>query len=154
MINGCQYDWESVTIVMQSGVAIGITNISYKDERPVEPRYGKGSVPRGYGRKNYKADGSMELDLLEAELLQAALGMSYYKAQPFPIIVKYANQDQPIVVDTLPDCKITKVDTSAKQGDEVVGVRKFDFVILSPIKWGDVGALDAIGEFLKEKVTL
>lgn len=140
-INGNQYDWESVTIQLPNGTAIGVTDISYSDERPVEGRYGKGSLPRGYGRGNYKASGSMEMDLDEAERLLAALGGSYYGAKPFPVVAGYANDDMPAVTDTLPDVKITKVDSGAKQGENNVGVRKFDFVILSPIKWNGKPAL-------------
>jgi hypothetical protein len=140
-INGNLYDWESVEIQLPNGTAIGVADISYNDERPVEARYGKGSVPRGFGRKNYKASGSMELDLDEAERLRKALGGSVYVGAPFNIVVSYANDDMPRVTDTLPDCKITKKDSGAKQGDENVGVRKLDFEILSPIKWGGTPAL-------------
>jgi hypothetical protein len=140
-INGNQYDWESVEIQLPNGAAIGVTDIGYNDERPVEARYGKGSTPRGYGRKNYKASGSMELDLDEAERLREALGGGVYGGKPFAIVVSYANDDMPRVTDTLPDCKITKMDSGAKQGDENVGARKFDFEILSPIKWGGTPAL-------------
>jgi hypothetical protein len=141
MINGVLYDWESVEVTLPSGVAIGITNISYKDERKVEPRYGKGSTPRGYGRKNYKASSSMELDRDEAEKLKMANGGSFYKGKPFNIVVTYANEDQPTIVDILPRVKITGVDTSSKQGDETAGLMKFDIEILSPIKWNKVAAL-------------
>lgn len=139
-INGNQFDWESIEIQLPSGVAVGITEISYSDERSVEPRYGKGAVPRGYGRKNYKASGSMSLDKDEAERLRSALGGSFYDGAPFPIVVSYANADQSTLTDTLPDCKITKADTSAKQDDDNAGAVKMDFVILSPIKWNDTPA--------------
>ncbi|WP_321495632.1 hypothetical protein [uncultured Desulfobacter sp.] len=140
-INGNYYDWESVEIQLNSGgAAIGVTEISYADERSIEARYGKGGVPRGYGRKNYKASGSMTLDKDEAERLRKALGGSFYKASPFPIIVSYANTDQDTVTDKLPDCLITKADTSAKQEDDNAGTVKFDFEILSPINWNGVAA--------------
>ena len=114
MINGKLFDWESVTIVLPSGVSIGISEINYSDERPIEERYGKGSTPRGYGRKNYKASGSMTLDREEANLLQLALGGSFYSALLlFPIVVAYAVESQPPITDSLPACKITKIDVSA-----------------------------------------
>jgi hypothetical protein len=139
-INGNHYDWHSMDIQLPNGVAVDITEISYSDEAPIEERYGKGSTPTGYGRKNYKASGSMVLDLEEAERLRTNLGGSYYKANPFQIVVAYANDDKPTVTDTLPDVKITKVDTGGKQGDANVGARKFDFSILSPIKNNGVDA--------------
>lgn len=141
-INGNLYDHESVTIQINStGEAIGVTEISYSDERPIKPRYGRGGTARGYGRKNYASKGSMTLDRDEAEDLRKSLGGSYYEGyRPFPIIVAYANDDQPEIVDTLPDCMITKADTSDKQDDDNSGVVKFDYEILSPIKWNGVPA--------------
>ncbi len=136
-INGNLYDWESVEIQLPQGAAIGVTEITYNDERGIESRYGKGATPRGYGRKNYKASGSITLDRDEAERLREALGGSFYGGAPFTVVVSYANADQPTITDTLPDCKITKADTSAKQDDDNVGALKFDLGILSPIKWND-----------------
>ena len=136
-INGNDYDWESMEIRLPHGTAVNITEISYSDEAPIEGHYGKGGKPRGYGRKNYKASGSMNLDLAEFEALKQGLGGSIYRAKPCQVVVGYANDDMPTVTDTLPDVKFTKIDTSGKQGDDKVGARKLDFTILSPIKWGD-----------------
>jgi hypothetical protein len=140
-VNGILYDWESVEVQLPNGVAVGITDISYSDERPIEPRYGKGSVPRGYGRKNYKGSGSMELDRDEAESLREALGGSVYTGEPFQIVVSYGNDDMPTVTDTLPKVKITKQDTSASQDDDNAGAIKYDLSLIDPIKWGGTPAL-------------
>ena len=134
-INGNLYDWESISIQGPQGDIVGGTEISYSDERPVEPRYGKGAVPRGYGRKNYKSSGSLSLDKDEHERLRKAMGGSVYNGKPVNIVVGYANKDQPTLTDTLPDCVFTKQDTSAKSDDDNAGVVKLDFTILSPIKW-------------------
>lgn len=139
-INGNLYDWESVEITSISGVMVGATEITYSDERSVEARYGKGSVPRGYGRGNYKATGSVTMDLDEFQKFQLACGGKIYNQTPVPIVVKYANDDQLPVVDILPKCMFTKNDTSAKQGETTAGERKLDFIILEPIKWGGVAA--------------
>ena len=135
-INGNLYDWESIEIVLPSGIAVGVTEIEYSDEKGVEARYGKGSVPRGYGRKNYKASGSMTLDKDEFAKLQVAVGGSLYKADPFAIVVGYSTDDTIPTVDMLQDVKVTKQDTSAKQDDDNAGAVKLDFEILSPIVWG------------------
>ncbi len=145
MINGSLYDWESIEIMLPHGISIGVTSISYDDERPIEERYGKGSTPRGYGRKNYKASAKMELDIDAAEMLAVALAASggggIYDSLPFPIIVCYAPTGQPIITDMLPLCKITKTSTSAKQGDANVGQRSYDLTVLTPIVWGMVPAM-------------
>ena len=141
-INGNYYDWESIEIMLPNGIAVGVTEISYNDERGIEPRYGKGAVPRGYGRKNYKAAGNMSLDKDEALRLQIALGGAFYNKTPFPVIVSYANDDRAPIIDILPDCMITKVDTGAKQEDDNAGAEKLDFIILSPIKWSGISAYE------------
>jgi hypothetical protein len=142
-INGRKYDWESVEIMAPNGLMIGVTEISYNDERGIEPRYGKGAVPRGYGRKNYKASGSMSLDKDEAQKLRLALGGTVFGDTPFPIVVKYGGgSGLSTTVDILPDCLITKQDTSAKQDDDNAGAIKYDFVILSPIKWDGMEAYE------------
>jgi len=145
MINGQLYDWESVEIILPSGVAIGVTNIDYDDERPVEERYGRGSVPRGYGRKNYKASAKMELDLDEAERLSVALaaegGGGIYDAPPFQIVVSYGGDGLPTITDTLPSCKLVKTSSGAKQGDDNAGGRKYDLKVIDPIQWGMVAAI-------------
>lgn len=141
MINGNLFDWESVEIMLPSGLAISVTNIDYDDERPIEERYGRGSLPRGYGRKNYKASAKMELDIDEAERLQLSLGGSVYDSPPFPITICYATEGVPIITDVLPLCKIVKTSSGAKQGDDNVGVRKYDLKLLAPIAWGGIPAL-------------
>ena len=82
----------------------------------------------------------MSLDKDESERLRSSLGGSFFTKTPFPIIVSYANHDQPTLTDTLPDCMITKTDTSAKQDDDNTGALKLDFTVLSPIKWGGMSA--------------
>lgn len=140
-INGNLYDWESVEIQFPSGIAIGVTNIDYDDERPIKPRHGKGSLPRGHGRENYKATAKMEMDLDEAVRLQEALGGSVYDGPPFIIVVSYATEGMPVITDVLPMCKITKTGSGAKQGDDNVGQRKYDLTLLAPIEWDGTPAL-------------
>ena len=140
-INGNTYDWESVLIEMPQGVAISIEEISYNDSRDIEAIYGKGSTAHKYGRKNYEASVSMTLDRDEYEAFRKACGGSVYNAPLFPIISSYGNDDMPTITDTLPDIKITKQDTSAKQGEDNVGKVKLDGKILSPIKWNGEAAL-------------
>ncbi|MBW2596986.1 MAG: hypothetical protein JRC93_13675 [Deltaproteobacteria bacterium] len=134
-INGNFYDWESIELQLPNGIAVGATEISYNDERGIE-------APRGYGRKNYKASGNMSLDKDEFERLRKNLGGSVYGKTPFPVIVSYANDDMEPIIDTLPDCMITKADTSAKQDDDNAGAVKLDFEVLSPIKWNGVNAYE------------
>ena len=141
MINGKKYDWEDINIMMPHGLAIGITEINYSDERGIEARYGRGSVPRGYGRKNYSANGSLTLDRDEFERFKLTMGGSIYRVKPLPIVVNYAANDQLPIVDVLPSCKFTKQEISHKQDEDNTGQVKLEFVILEPIKWGGISAM-------------
>ena len=145
-INGKNYDWEDIHVVTLTGEQIGITEIKYSDEQSVTARYGRGAVPRGYGRGNYEASGSMVLDRDEWEKLKLALvGISgtggIYDHAPFPIVVSYANDDMGTVIDTLRDCKISKFDGGGgSQGDDNVSPITCEFTILSPILWNGIPA--------------
>lgn len=145
-INGKNYDWEDIHVTTLTGEQIGITEIKYSDEQSVTARYGRGAVPRGYGRGNYEASGSMVLDRDEWEKLKLALvGISgtggIYDHAPFPIVVSYANDDMGTVIDTLRDCKISKFDGGGgSQGDDNVSPITCEFTILSPILWDGIPA--------------
>ena len=145
-INGKNYDWEDIHVITLTGEQIGITEIKYSDEQSVTARYGRGAVPRGYGRGNYEASGSMVLDRDEWEKLKLALVAlsntgGIYDHTPFPIVVSYANDDMGTVIDTLRDCKISKFDGGGgSQGDDNVSPITCEFTILSPILWDGIPA--------------
>ena len=145
-INGKNYDWEDIHVITLTGEQIGITEIKYSDEQSVTARYGRGAVPRGYGRGNYEASGSMVLDRDEWEKLKLALVAlsntgGIYDHKPFPIVVSYANDDMGTVIDTLRDCKISKFDGGGgSQGDDNVSPITCEFTILSPILWNCIPA--------------
>lgn len=136
--NGRHYDWEDISVTLPGGEAVGITEIKYSDEQSIEARYGKGSVPRGYGRGNYSASGSMVLDRDEWQRLVEGLTTSggIYDHEPFTIVVNYANNDMGQITDTLKGCKITKFDGGgAAQGDDNASPISCEFTILQPIEW-------------------
>jgi hypothetical protein len=143
-INGKYYDWEDISVILPQGTAAGITEIKYSDEQPVTAHYGKGAIPRGYGRGNYAASGSMVLDRDEWEKLKEemlASGGGIYDHAPFTIVVQYANADMGETVDTLKSCKISKFDGGgAAQGDDKAGAVTCEFTILEPIEWGGAAA--------------
>lgn len=143
-VNGLKYDWESMSVTGPHGEIAGITEIKYEDGQSVTGRYGKGSIPRGYGRGNYEASGSMVLDRDEWEKLKKELtanGGGIYDHEPFPIVVSYANNDMETITDTLKKCKIAKFSgAGGSQGDDNVSPITCDLTILSPILWNGVPA--------------
>lgn len=145
-VNGRNYDWEDITVTLPGGEAAGITEIKYTDGQSIEARYGRGAVPRGYGRGNYEASGSLVLDRDEWEKLKESLrgtdgGSGIYDHTPFTIVVAYANNDMGNITDTLKSCKITKFDGGGgAQGDANVSPISCEFTILEPILWNGTPA--------------
>ena len=139
MINGKNYSWEDISIVLPHGTLIHVKSIEYSDEKEAEALYGSGSNPVGYGQGNYKAEGKLSLRREGFDRLLDAVEKSnttIYNMAPFSIVVSYANDDEPRRTDTLPACKFTKTSTSASQGDKEVKV-DLDFLCFAPIKWND-----------------
>lgn len=143
MINGKRFAWEDVTIRLPQGTAVDVSKIEYGDEKDIRPVYGKGSMPRGFGSGNYKAEGKLTLLREEYERLltvaKVLTPLRLYNLTPVEVVVSYANEDQPTVTDTLQQVKFTKVNTSADQGAEKVEV-ELDFVILGGIRWNGLQA--------------
>lgn len=66
MINGRAFDWESLdTQCVALGVApitlANMKSIDWSDTRGITPTYGAGGAPRGWGRRNYRGQGSVEV---------------------------------------------------------------------------------------------
>jgi len=143
-VNGRAYDWEDISVTLPHGEAAGITEIKYEDGQSVTARYGKGSLPRSYGRGNYEASGSMVLDRDEWEKLKrelTATGGGIYDHAPFTIVVNYANNDMGTVTDVLKKCKIMKQSGGGgSQGDDNVSPITCEFIVLAPIVWNGVPA--------------
>lgn len=136
MINGRAWAWESITVRLPSGVAVLIDSINYGDERDTRLVYGKGSRARAYSQGNYKGEGDMDLLREEFDRLnQRAGGQGMYGMTPFPIIVAYADEGKPTVVDTLQGVKIVKRGSGAQQNAEKLLV-KVNFVVTEEILWG------------------
>jgi len=144
-VNGKNYDWEDMSVMGPTGILAAIKELKYEDEQPVTAHYGKGATPRGYGRGNYIATGTMVLYRDEWEKLKdhcaSTGGGSIYDHEPFTIVSSYANNDKPEVVDTLKKCKISKfTGGGGAQGDDEVSTMTCEFTILEPIEWGGTPA--------------
>ncbi|MCM0757347.1 hypothetical protein M7775_02035 [Sporomusa sphaeroides DSM 2875] len=144
-INGKKYAWEDITINLPHGILIGVQDIEYGDKKEIEAVYGKGSNPVGYSEGNYSADG-IKLTLLRDEynkLNDYAKGQAsaFYRLNPFPITVSYADEDEKTITDTLPSCKFTERKSSAKQGDKGLTV-ELSAICLDPIEYDGFAAND------------
>lgn len=135
-VNGISYSWESISVLLPSGVAVMIKSIKYSDESPTRPVYGKGRMARGFSKGNYKAEGELGLLREEFDRMNARFGgQGIYGKTPFNVAVSYADDGKPTVTDILPYCLADKRDTSIEQDDQEVEVG-VSITILEQIKWG------------------
>lgn len=124
MINGKSFGWSDIEISLP-GLEINIQDISYDDELEKELTYGLGNKPRGYGTGNYAASGKISMnreDFIEILNYCKKNNIPLYKLVIPKIVVSYANDDQPLQVDILPECSFSKRSLSAAQGDKTLKV--------------------------------
>ncbi|URA10537.1 hypothetical protein [Thermospira aquatica] len=141
-INGKMYDWADLTIIYPGSVPtgiIGVGSIDWNEEQEVEPIYGAGNKPIGFGTGNWKAEGKMTITLEAYSQLNLLTKNGIFNASPFNIVLVFANEFEPLHSVKLIGCKWTKKSNKASQGDKKMEV-ELDFVILEDIKHDSVSA--------------
>ena len=139
-INGKQFDCGDITISLLPITPVVFTakSISWDEELEAEAIYGKGRVPVGYGKGNWKASGKIEMLKSEFEALALIAPSGILNMDPrFTVInVLYSNSFDsliPLTTTTLTGIRFTKASDSATQGDKELKV-SLDFLILSDVK--------------------
>lgn len=137
-VNGKVFDWTDITITLPHGQLILVKDINYKGGLEIEEVYGKGGMPQGWGRGNYKGEGTLTLIREEFDKFcewAQGQGKSLLQTDPFPITVSYSDYGAELVTDTLQDCKIKgDVEHNPKQNDKSMEV-KLNFAILKGIDY-------------------
>lgn len=119
-INGQSYDWESTTITLPSGIVVSAKDIEHDGELPKEGVFGRGTLPQNFGVGQYVSTWKLTLDKTEFALIKdyaIGIGRGLLKLPAFPIVIQYANDDQPVTTDVLPQCTIDKSSESKAAGD-------------------------------------
>lgn len=144
MVNGREYDWESVTVNLPSGAVVTLSEIKYGDNRAVEMIYGKGAKPLSYGRGKYEATCSIKVLPSEFETIKRLLADNaagtVYDHNPFDIVVSYGNADNETITDTIPLCLLEKLDKGMAEGDTSMPI-ELPLKVLGVIKWNGVPAV-------------
>lgn len=118
LINGINYSWANVSLVLFGVPVVGITKIEYKKKQKKENNYGFGSQPvsRGYG--NYEYEGSIELYQDEwKRIIAASPNRDPMLIPPFEIQVTYAGRGLQAEKDVLKAVEFTEDNMTANQGD-------------------------------------
>ncbi len=118
LINGINYSWANITVVLFGVPLIGITKIEYKTKQKKENNYGAGQYPvsRGYG--NFEPDGSLELYTDEwKRIIAGSPDRNPLLIGPFDIIVMYGGSRVSADKDILRSVEFLEDPLSANQGD-------------------------------------
>lgn len=124
MINGLVYDFESIKVMLPTGMVVILESISYKDKKDDEVINGVLNIPVGVGRGEYSGECEVEFSRLEYEKLNAttAAAGGFYNTPFITIVASYGWLGQPIITDTLM-VHFTERDFSGKKGDTNLNVK-------------------------------
>lgn len=119
LINGQNYSWSDISVVLLGVPVVGITAITYKESQEKVNNYGAGDQPISRGRKNkVYTNGSLTLyvDELQA-ILQTAPNKDILNIPPFTIIVLFGSSKH-----VLKNCEFTEDPFDSKSGDSAITV--------------------------------
>jgi hypothetical protein len=118
LINGINYSWANITLVLFGVPVVGITKIEYKRKQKKENNYGVGAQPvsRGYG--NYEYEGSIEIYQDEwKRIIAASPSKDPLLIPPFEIQVVYSGRGITTEKDVLKAVEFTEDNFTANSGD-------------------------------------
>jgi len=119
LINGVNYSWANIKVILFGVPVVGITKIEYKTKQKKDNNYGAGYEPvsRGYGNKEY--EGSIELYTDELKrIINAAPNRDAMAIPPFDITVLFeTGVGVQVAQDVLLACEFTEEGLTAAQGD-------------------------------------
>lgn len=121
LINGINYSWANVSLILFGVPVVGITKIDYKEKQDKKNNFGAGPfvVSRGYG--NVEPEGSIELYLDEwRRIIEAAPDRRPLGIQPFDIIVLFGGSRVTAAKDVLRSCEFLEDPLSTGQGDSKI----------------------------------
>ena len=123
MVNGLIYDFESIKLMLPTGLTLGCESVEYSDEKNDEVICGTNNLPLGVGRGEWKGTCKLELQRFEYDKLNvfSAASGGFYNMPPIPVVASYGNLGQPPVTDTL-WVHCTKRDLTGSQGDTSLNV--------------------------------
>ena len=125
VINGKEYAWGDIDVIMGGRPVLGLSGIKYKAAQEKEPLYGRGNKPIGIQKGNKKFEGEITLNQSELEALcrAAGTGNSPLDLPMFDVTVAYIPEEGlPIVVDQIKGVSLTDIEKAMKQGDKKMEV--------------------------------
>lgn len=123
IINGRQYEWADVSLILGGRDVVGLRGIKYKESQEKELLYGKGNQPLSIQKGNRAYEG--EITLLQSELETLKLlarqqtGRSSVLSLNLNAVVCYGNplKGDAMITDRLYGIQFTEEEKGLSQGD-------------------------------------
>jgi hypothetical protein len=118
LINGREYGWADINVVIGGVPLTGIRGIKYGSSQEKENVYGAGRHPvaRGYGRVTSTASITLLAGTVLA-LQNSAPSGELHRIQPFPITIVYQPDAGPLVTHVLRNAEFTETNFEWAEGD-------------------------------------
>ena len=118
LINGVNYSWSNVSLVLFGVPVVGITKIEYKAKQKKDDNYGFGAEPisRGYGNKEYDAKITLYKDEWN-KIIAASPNRDPLAIPFFDIQVSFGGSRVTAATDVLQACEFLEDPFTVGQGD-------------------------------------
>ena len=118
LINGKNYDWNNITLILFGVPVVGITDISWKEDNINVNNYGAGRYPVSFGQGNVSYSGSITLYKEEVlAIINAAPGKSLANIPPVSVILQYSGDGVNYNTEEIQNVRFLSEDFKAKQND-------------------------------------
>ena len=118
LVNGVNYSWSNVKLVLFGVPVVGIVNIEYNRKQKKDNNYGMGTEPisRGYGNKEYEGKITLYRDEWQ-KIIAAAAGKDPLDIDFFDIQVSFSGSRVAPQLDILRACEFLEDSFKVGQGD-------------------------------------
>ena len=123
IINGNAYDWDNITLSIDTYQVIGITNIKWNAQRDFQNSYGAGHTPVEVGFGNHNFEASMTISLVEVGKLIDKIPTSGTNSndlldkEAFNITIQYGTFDGKSHEVVLENCRFHDFGVDVSQND-------------------------------------
>jgi len=127
-INGREYEWADISLVVGGAPIVGFRKISYKREREKEAMFAKGRKAHSIQSGNEKISGSLTFTQSQLEALEVATGGNILTAK-VDIVVSYGAEanassvaSAAISTDEIIGAEFTEYEKGMSQGDKFMEI--------------------------------
>jgi len=124
IINGRQYEWADISLILGGRDVTGIRGIKYKEKQEKELMYGKGNQPLSIQKGNKSYEGEITVTQSELETLKLLARQQTLRSSILGLnlnaVVCYGNplKGDAMITDRLYGIQFTEEEKSMSQGDK------------------------------------